>query len=656
MVGDVFTRINTQNADASAPLRLVLQYAGPRGILLLRQASSQHCVAVDKVAQNLSTISAWKDEVRTTPFHLHSERPLLPTDICLIRLCIAVTRRSRLNGLELRLSGRNLQSIPSELMLYGENLSSLSLSKNRLSGSEIDRALLNTRHLCRLDLSDNQLDHVPRVSTCKQLTYLDLSRNFIRSSDYSWQVRPNATGSDLLIPESLHVLNISENLIESSCPQVLAHLVSLKHLNLSSNNMRCSLEPLMMLSKLEHLDLGLNRLDGQVQLDPTKLSWPSLTWLSVASNTLSAGALSQILSNAPPNKLEYLNLSNCMNRSIMKGGIPEQVFGFTNLTSLDLSFNALKCLDRDVIASSRLTFLNLTGNRLKEQASCLLHKELSALSHAGSNLIVENSCEIPRKVANAYQGLSAARLGVGKWPSLVEQFKPLSTSILRRRLILNHRIRIDPRLPREYVVKALSEAIQANGGRETRNVTGILVPQHFLNPLLVELRSIQWPTISDRPSVKARSYIVIKRKVDICRTSMSRHAFRVAHQRNAKHEKYKHVWDLAVSCLAQFDTEFAQGFTDMALTKNFIASPHIDKYDVDAQYAMSLGDFGKMGGGELCVEESPCSVAVINTYMRLAKMDGRFTHWVSGYSGERFSIVFYRTEGPRATKMKAVHD
>ena len=97
-----------------------------------------------------------------------------------------------------------------------------------------------------------------------------------------------------------------------------------------------------------------------------------------------------------------------------------------------------------------------------------------------------------------------------------------------------------------------------------------------------------------------------------------------------------------------------------AVTKNFRGSPHIDQNDLSVQYALSVGDFGH--GGELCVEEcwlwdllgvvskslhpetvenhlssqeNPLLVKVLNSHNRLVCIDGRFPHWVSGYSGER---------------------
>ena len=53
-----------------------------------------------------------------------------------------------------------------------------------------------------------------------------------------------------------------------------------------------------------------------------------------------------------------------------------------------------------------------------------------------------------------------------------------------------------------------------------------------------------------------------------------------------------------------------------------------------------FGDF--TGGGELCVESRDGATRwMIDTRERLAKFDGRSVHWVRGYDGDRFSVVWY---------------
>ena len=70
---------------------------------------------------------------------------------------------------------------------------------------------------------------------------------------------------------------------------------------------------------------------------------------------------------------------------------------------------------------------------------------------------------------------------------------------------------------------------------------------------------------------------------------------------------------------------------------------------------MALGDFSA-GGGALCVEVSAREVAHVDTRGRLARVDGRYPHWVAPWEGpERFSIITYRTRGPPSPRGPAVY-
>ena len=45
----------------------------------------------------------------------------------------------------------------------------------------------------------------------------------------------------------------------------------------------------------------------------------------------------------------------------------------------------------------------------------------------------------------------------------------------------------------------------------------------------------------------------------------------------------------------------------------------------------------------------------IDTRGRLARVDGRFPHWVAGYAGERYSVIWYRSApGEREPRTVAV--
>ena len=56
----------------------------------------------------------------------------------------------------------------------------------------------------------------------------------------------------------------------------------------------------------------------------------------------------------------------------------------------------------------------------------------------------------------------------------------------------------------------------------------------------------------------------------------------------AKLMKYKRLFDLAVETLSEVDASFASRFTALAVTKNFVGSPHIDTLNVAPFYGISL--------------------------------------------------------------------
>jgi len=151
-----------------------------------------------------------------------------------------------------------------------------------------------------------------------------------------------------------------------------------------------------------------------------------------------------------------------------------------------------------------------------------------------------------------------------------------------------------------------------------------------------------------RPGVHASGYVVLKPPTTLTVQPQWR-----AEDPRAVRRK---VWELAEALLrsASAKAEDFQ-FSAIAVSRNFRGSPHVDKNDKSVQYALSLGDFAA-GGGELCVEESAFVVRAFETRGRLVCIDGRFPHWVSGYVGERYSIIFYRSIGDEDPPVQAVHE
>ena len=53
---------------------------------------------------------------------------------------------------------------------------------------------------------------------------------------------------------------------------------------------------------------------------------------------------------------------------------------------------------------------------------------------------------------------------------------------------------------------------------------------------------------------------------------------------------------------------------------------------------------------------SPGEVYVVNTRERIARVDGRFVHWVRRSKGERYSIIFFSTNPKHgAPQQRAYH-
>eukprot|EP00750_Incisomonas_marina_P003515 INCI13170.1.p1 GENE.INCI13170.1~~INCI13170.1.p1 ORF type:complete len:685 (+),score=101.37 INCI13170.1:37-2055(+) len=181
------------------------------------------------------------------------------------------------------------------------------------------------------------------------------------------------------------------------------------------------------------------------------------------------------------------------------------------------------------------------------------------------------------------------------------------------------------------------------------HVRGAPVDETICQQLLNELKG--WAASGkssgagrERPSISAHSYMILSSPMHIL-TLGARKAVKAI----GKLKAHSSIWQLAKAAIETVDPEFAAAFTALAVTHNFQGSPHIDKQNVGPFYAMALGDFPP-GQGGIHVECSARVVAEVDTHNRLGKVDGRNPHWVAPYDSncERFSVVFYKTQGPHA--------
>ena len=146
------------------------------------------------------------------------------------------------------------------------------------------------------------------------------------------------------------------------------------------------------------------------------------------------------------------------------------------------------------------------------------------------------------------------------------------------------------------------------------------VPDGLVEKLRGALLTTVWPAGGQqRQAVESDEYLVLRREMKLM-------------------DPYGELKVACEAVMAWADPRFA--YDHLAVTKNFIASPHVDKEDKSFQYAMAIGAYE--GGGELCVESRDGRRRwLIDTREKLAKFDGRSVHWVRGYRGERFSVVWY---------------
>ncbi|GMI05488.1 hypothetical protein TrRE_jg2647 [Triparma retinervis] len=142
----------------------------------------------------------------------------------------------------------------------------------------------------------------------------------------------------------------------------------------------------------------------------------------------------------------------------------------------------------------------------------------------------------------------------------------------------------------------------------------------------------------ERTSVKAQHYMILTTP------RLYQIGSRKAAKATAKVARYRDIWDVSMEILGTVDGAFAGEVSAIAVTHNFQGSPHIDKQNTGPFYAVSLGDF-EVGTGGVSVECSARVVGMVETKDRLGKIDGRYPHWVSPYEGERWSLVYYRTDG-----------
>ncbi|KAH7841793.1 hypothetical protein Vadar_034443 [Vaccinium darrowii] len=217
---------------------------------------------------------------------------------------------------ELDLSGNNLSGPIS--LITSTTLSVLNLSSNALSGE----LPLLTGSCAVLDLSRNEFGgNLTRLAKWANIEILDLSQNHLTGSI------PEVTSQFL----RLNYLNLSHNFLNSSLPKVITQFPKLTVLDLSFNQLVGPLlTALLTSSTVQELHLENNLFSGSIEFSPSSTFETNLQVLDLSHNQLSGyfpdgfGSLTG---------LKVLNLA--MNN--LSGSLPSS--GVSSLSSLDISQN-----------------------------------------------------------------------------------------------------------------------------------------------------------------------------------------------------------------------------------------------------------------------------------------------------------------------------
>lgn len=234
-------------------------------------------------------------------------------------------------------------------------------------------------------------------------------------------------------------------------------------------------------------------------------------------------------------------------------------------------------------------------------------------------------------------------------PPLSDQLRPLSTKELLSRATAfgakttSNNLLVDETvdstntstdMQHEQALRLALDVYQSGPCRTEIHHNGREIPKEHQDRLLSILVDLRWAVPNHRPGLTAERYLVLPS--------------------NVTKDLYYHC--LRNACRALMDWVDPQYYySGIAVTKNFVSSPHRDDRDTTFQYALSLGTF--TSGGELCVDEFNEKsqypvIHVINTHNRIAQVEGRRVHWVRTWEGgDRYSLIFYNTSERNSTSL-----
>ncbi|KAI3744979.1 hypothetical protein L1987_58078 [Smallanthus sonchifolius] len=312
------------------------------------------------------------------------------------------------------------------IMCNGGNVAGVVLDHLSLSADVDLNVFANLTKLVKLSISNNSISGKFPTKLGEMLEFLDVSFNLFNSS------LPDEIGKVLslknlslagnyfsgLIPDwvsglgSIQSLDLSGNSFSGPIPPGLTRLNNLVYLNLSVNGFTKSIpEGFEDMGVLEVLDLHGNMLDGDFDLKFLLLTTAVRIDFSENLLTSSSGQNGKFLAGISES-VKYLNLSrNRLTGSLVSGGVVEM---FGSLVMLDLSYNQLSGELPSFNFAYDLQVLKLSNNRfsgffpndlLKGDSLVLTELDLSGNNLTGSiSMIMSVSLQVLNLSGNGLTG------------------------------------------------------------------------------------------------------------------------------------------------------------------------------------------------------------------------------------------------------------
>ncbi|KAJ7973618.1 Leucine-rich repeat receptor-like protein [Quillaja saponaria] len=304
------------------------------------------------------------------------------------------------------------------------SLQALFLSHNHLTG-EIPARIGNLTYLQVIDLSHNSLSgSIPlNIVGCFQLLALILNNN-----NLSGVIQPEFDALD-----SLKILDISNNRFSGQIPLTLAGCKSLEIVDFSSNDLSGSLnDAITKWSNLRYLSLAQNKFNGN--LPSWLFTFAAIQMMDLSGNKFSGFFPDGNFNNSLPyNKkhiadkeplvaardmeikfsvadgnestLTYILSSTVgidLSNNLLRGEIPEGLFGLAGLEYLNLSYNFL---DGQVPGLQKMHSL---------RALDLSHNSFSG--HIPGNISNLQNLALLNLSYNCFSGLVSQKQGYGRFP------------------------------------------------------------------------------------------------------------------------------------------------------------------------------------------------------------------------------------------------